>query len=49
MFKSLGITELIIIALLLLVLFGSKKLPEFGRGLGQAVKELKKVFSGDDK
>ena len=49
MFKSLGVTELIIIAFLLLVLFGSKKLPEFGRGLGQAIKELKKAFSGDDK
>lgn len=48
MFKSLGTTELLIIALILLVLFGSKKLPELGKGLGEAIKELKKVASDKD-
>ena len=43
MFKNLGTTEIIVIALVLLVLFGSKKLPELARGLGQSAKELKKA------
>ncbi|KKR91423.1 MAG: Sec-independent protein translocase protein TatA, partial [Candidatus Woesebacteria bacterium GW2011_GWA1_41_13b] len=37
MLQNLGTTELIIIALILLVLFGGKKLPEFIKGLGEAV------------
>lgn len=41
--QNLGTTELIIIALILLVLFGSKKLPEFIKGLGEAVKEFRKA------
>lgn len=43
MFKNLGTTEIIIIAVVLLVLFGGKKLPELARGLGQSGKELKKA------
>ena len=40
--RSIGTTELVIIAVILLILFGGKKLPELGRGLGESVKELKK-------
>jgi sec-independent protein translocase protein TatA len=43
MLKSIGTTELVIIALVLLVLFGGRKFPEFGRGLGQSIKEFKKA------
>ncbi len=43
MFRNLGTTEIIIIAVVLLVLFGGKKLPELARGLGQSGKELKKA------
>lgn len=49
MFRDIGAQELIIIALVLLVLFGGKKLPEFGRGLGESIKELKKSFKEGDK
>ncbi len=48
MFKSIGSTELIVIALVLIVLFGGKKLPELGKGFGEAIKELKKAFRGND-
>ena len=41
MFRNLGTTEIIIIAVVLLILFGGKKLPELARGLGEAGKELK--------
>lgn len=37
----LGPTELIIILVLILVLFGGRKLPELAKGLGQGLKEFK--------
>jgi sec-independent protein translocase protein TatA len=43
---GVGTTEIIIIAVVLLVLFGGKKLPELARGLGEAIKEFKKSLSG---
>ena len=48
MFKSIGTTELIIIAVVLLILFGGKKLPELGKGIGESIKEFKKAFKSDD-
>lgn len=39
----IGTNELLIIALIALLLFGGKKLPELMRGLGQGVKEFKKA------
>lgn len=35
--------DLIVILLIVLVLFGAKKLPELARGMGQAVKEFQKA------
>lgn len=43
MFKNIGTTEILIVAAVLLILFGAKKLPEFARGLGESGKELKKA------
>jgi sec-independent protein translocase protein TatA len=43
MFQNIGTTEIIIIAVVLMVLFGAKKLPEFARGLGESGRELKKA------
>lgn len=40
-------TEIIIIAVILLVLFGGRKLPELGKGLGDSIKEFKKSLSDD--
>jgi len=39
---SLGPTEMIFIMVLLLVLFGAKRLPELGSGLGKGIKEFKR-------
>jgi len=47
MLQNIGTTELIIILVLLLILFGGKKLPELGRGLGEAAHELKKALRGE--
>ncbi|MBI4137211.1 twin-arginine translocase TatA/TatE family subunit, partial [Candidatus Roizmanbacteria bacterium] len=43
-----GTTELLIIASVILLLFGSKKIPEFFKGLGDAVKEFKKASKDTD-
>lgn len=40
---AIGGTELIIILVAVLILFGSKKIPDFARGLGQGIKEFKKA------
>jgi sec-independent protein translocase protein TatA len=42
-FMNLGGPDLLIILLIVLVLFGAKKLPELARGLGQAIKEFQKA------
>lgn len=42
MFGNLGSGELIIIVLVLLLLFGAKKIPELAQGLGKGMKEFKK-------
>lgn len=44
-----GPVELILILLVVLVLFGAKRLPEIARGVGQAIREFKKSISGDKK
>jgi sec-independent protein translocase protein TatA len=40
---GLGIQELIIIFLIIMVLFGAKKLPEMGKGLGKGIREFKRA------
>src|SRR6187399_2646571 len=42
-FMNIGGQELILLLLIILVLFGAKKLPELARGMGQAVKEFQKA------
>src|SRR5437773_2707235 len=42
-FMNLAGPDLLIILLIVLVLFGAKKLPELARGMGQAVKEFQKA------
>lgn len=41
-------TELIVILVIVLVLFGGAKLPSLARGLGQSVKEFKKASSDEE-
>jgi sec-independent protein translocase protein TatA len=40
---GLGVQELIIIFLIIMVLFGAKKLPEMGKGLGRGIREFKRA------
>lgn len=41
LFMGLGMQEIIAVALIVLLLFGGKKIPELMRGLGKGVKEFK--------
>jgi len=40
---GLGISEMIIIAAIILLIFGARRLPEIGEGIGKTVKEIKRV------
>lgn len=39
---SIGTTEWLIIALIIILLFGGKKIPELFKGLGEGIREFKK-------
>ena len=45
----IGTQELLLIALVVLLLFGGKKIPELMRGLGKGVKSFKDGMNEDDK
>ena len=57
MFKNLGLTEILVIILVVVILFGSRRIPELARSLGKSVSEFKKgrkegaeeLEAGDDK
>ena len=38
---NLGVPELLIIAFIVIVVFGAKKLPDLGAGLGKAIRDFK--------
>ena len=40
---NLGFQELLVIFLIVIVLFGARKLPELARGMGQALREFRKA------
>lgn len=44
MFSNLGAGEIIVIVLVILLLFGAKKIPELAQGLGKGMKEFKKAM-----
>ena len=46
---GLGHTELIIILVIGMVIFGAKKLPDIGSGMGSAIKNFKTSISSMDK
>ena len=45
---GLGTTEIVIIMLGLVVLFGAKRLPDLGKGLGEGLRGFKKGLKGED-
>ncbi len=45
---KLGMSELIIILLIVVVLFGASRLPQLGAGLGQGIRSFKKALGGGE-
>ena len=45
----IGFPEILLLGLVALLLFGPKRLPEMGRGLGKGLREFKNSVTGDDK
>lgn len=56
MFSNIGMPEMLVILLIVLLVFGAKRLPEMGAAMGKGIREFKKsikdvqesVESGDD-
>ena len=48
MFGSLGLTEILIIILVLVLLFGARRIPELAKGLGEGIRTFKSGLHGDD-
>jgi sec-independent protein translocase protein TatA len=48
-FGNLGFTEIMIILVLVLLLFGAKRLPEIGASMGKGIREFKKSLTDVDK
>lgn len=48
MLQNFGTLEIVIIALLIVLFFGGKKIPEFIRGIAQAIREFKKSSKNDN-
>jgi len=44
MFGNLGATEIILILVAIILLFGAKKIPELAQGVGKGMKEFKKAI-----
>jgi len=49
LFGPIGPTELILILLIVLILFGGRKLGDLGKSLGEGIKNFKKSVGTDDK
>jgi sec-independent protein translocase protein TatA len=47
LFLGLGAQELIVIMVIILLLFGGKKIPELMKGLGKGMKNFKEASKGD--
>ncbi|MGB7316160.1 MAG: twin-arginine translocase TatA/TatE family subunit [Nodosilinea sp.] len=47
MIPNIGVMELLVLIVIVLLLFGSKRIPELARGLGSGVREFRKGISGE--
>jgi len=45
---GLGTQEIIIILIIAMFIFGAKKLPEIGKGLGKSIREFKSSLTGEE-
>lgn len=45
---GLGMGELLVIVVILILIFGTSRIPELGRGLGEGIKNFKKAVKGEE-
>ena len=45
---GLGFPEIILILVIVVLIFGTSRIPELGRGLGEGIRNFKKSVKGDD-
>jgi sec-independent protein translocase protein TatA len=45
---GLGFPEIILILVIVILIFGTSRIPELGRGLGEGIRNLRKSVKGDD-
>jgi sec-independent protein translocase protein TatA len=45
---GLGVPELVLILIIVIVIFGSSRIPELGRGLGEGIRNFRKGMKGDE-
>lgn len=45
---SIGITELVLVFVILLLIFGGRKIPELARGLGSGIRNFKESLQGEE-
>ncbi|MCS7308388.1 MAG: twin-arginine translocase TatA/TatE family subunit [Aquificaceae bacterium] len=48
MIPQFSFTEILLILVLLMLLFGASRLPELGRSLGEGIKNFKRALSGEE-
>jgi len=48
MFGNFGITEIILVLVILLFLFGARKIPDLAKAIGKAIKDFRKEIKGPD-
>jgi sec-independent protein translocase protein TatA len=45
---GLGFPEIILILVIVILIFGTSRIPELGKGLGEGIRNFKKSVKGDD-
>ncbi len=46
--RSIGFPELVVIAAVFVLLFGTKKIPEFAKGLGEGIRNFKSAMKNEE-
>jgi sec-independent protein translocase protein TatA len=46
---GIGFQELVVILLIVLIIFGSSRLPQLGKGLGEGIRNFKRGLKGDER
>ncbi|MBP7149041.1 MAG: twin-arginine translocase TatA/TatE family subunit [Acidobacteria bacterium] len=48
LFQGIGFPEILILLLIVVLIFGARRLPELGRGLGEGIRGFRSAMKGDE-